>query len=109
MSFVRNLVGQFRFQECVSSCTYFLAAATWLVAIAIPNVASAATYKATLLHPAGFDVSEARGVSNGSQVGNGRSSGGAGVTHALLWYGTATGVVDLHPTGFLRTEARGVS
>jgi hypothetical protein len=57
------------------------------------------------LHPAGFDGSEAVGVSGNHQVGNGTIGD---VHHALLWGGTASSAIDLHPTdlnGFIHSFA----
>jgi hypothetical protein len=59
------------------------------------------------LHPAGYDLSSAKSVAGGSQVGWGRTTGGD--VHALLWQGTAESFVDLHPAGFDFSEATGIS
>ena len=81
-------------------------AASWL-GLVIANCARAVTYKATLLHPAGFDSSLARGVSGASQVGHAVTD--VGSEHALLWNGTAASVVDLNPAGFYSSRANSVS
>jgi hypothetical protein len=57
--------------------------------------ARAVTYTATLLHPSDFLTTSGTGVSNVSQVGQGSFSGGS---HALLWTGSASSVVDLNGT-----------
>jgi hypothetical protein len=56
------------------------------------------------LHPSGSVSSLAWGVGGGQQVGFGvkmePSGRSAGSDHALLWRGSAAGVVDLTPSGF---------
>jgi hypothetical protein len=69
-----------------------------LVFATLAAPAGAVTYTAKLLHPAGFDNSYAYGVAGASQVGDGAVSV-SGVSHALLWSGTAASKVDLSPTG----------
>lgn len=61
------------------------------------------------LNPGGFTESWAQGISDGRQVGYGRSPATGGRVHALLWRGTAASVVDLHPRGFIDSGAEGVS
>ena len=63
----------------------------------------------TDLHPAGFASSVAAAVSGPHQVGYGVVPVSGGITHALLWSGTAESVVNLHPDGFHTTEATSVS
>lgn len=53
------------------------------------RTASAAFYSVTLLHPAGFQSSEAVSVSGNSQGGFGHDPLTDGFRHALLWSGTA--------------------
>ena len=60
------------------------------------------------LHPAGFDYSYARGISGGSQVGDGFEATSS-QNHALLWSGSAASAVDLHPAGFNYSSAQAVS
>jgi hypothetical protein len=63
------------------------------------------------LHPAGFNWTEAHGVSGTSQAGFGFLAPpltGA-PAHALLWNGSAASVVDLHPPGLIESYAWGVS
>jgi hypothetical protein len=59
----------------------------------------------------GFDGSLAYAIGGGQQVGigQGSSTGGLGVSHALLWSGTANSAVDLHPTGFDNSTAFGTN
>ncbi len=64
------------------------------------------TYTVTDLHPSGFANSQALGIADGQQVGSGVAPG---VSHALLWRGSAGSVVDLHPSGFLGSQAFGAS
>jgi hypothetical protein len=63
------------------------------------------------LQPAGSIVSsEARAVSQNTQVGTGYTQAYfGGVPHALLWHGSAASVVDLMPAGFTLSEAYGVA
>jgi hypothetical protein len=59
------------------------------------------------LHPAGYQMSEAFGVSKGQQVGWGMNS--SGYWRALLWTGSSGSVVDLTPPGFGHSSATGVA
>ncbi len=81
----------------------------WVVGLAMAISADAVTYIPTLLHPTGFDRSEANGIAGGSQVGAGAGPTTGGQTHALLWNSTAASVVDLNPVGFDESRAFGVS
>lgn len=65
----------------------------------------AASYTATLLHPAGFDTTYADGASDQIQAGSGKGTSTGGEFHALLWTGTADSVVDLQPIGYGRSFA----
>jgi probable HAF family extracellular repeat protein len=49
------------------------------------------------LHPAGYENSQAFGVSATKQIGYGSFGNVGNNWHALLWSGTAASVVDLHP------------
>lgn len=60
------------------------------------EAACAATYKASLLHPIGFNSSAASGISGTSSVGGGQGVATGSKDHALLWSGTAGDRVDLH-------------
>jgi probable HAF family extracellular repeat protein len=63
------------------------------------------------LHPVRFQESMALATNGSQQVGWGgsrRVGGGtvvSGITHALLWYGTAKSVVDLNPKGLTWSKA----
>ena len=61
------------------------------------------------LHPAGFDSSEARGISGDQQAGWGSGPATKGQIHALLWRGSAASMVDLHPSGFDSSQVLGIS
>ena len=58
---------------------------------------TAASY--VVLHPAGFDASEAL-ATNGSQQGGWAYLLANGGRHATLWSGTSGSAVDLHPAGY---------
>ncbi|MEQ1821584.1 MAG: PxKF domain-containing protein [Fimbriimonadaceae bacterium] len=61
------------------------------------------------LHPAGYQQSAVRGVSSTKQAGYGLDAGG--VSHALVWSGTAASVVDLNqflPIGYTGAQALGM-
>jgi len=64
----------------------------------LETVPATADYTAVILHPSGFDWSEAYGISDGQQVGAGAGTATGGSSHALLWSGTADSYVDLNPS-----------
>ena len=68
----------------------------FIAMVLIGATASVASAQWTVvnLHPAGADVSQAYGVSDGQQVGYAAFDAGG---HAGLWSGTAASWVDLHP------------
>ena len=69
-----------------------------------------ATYTAVLLPSTGFKYTDIAGAFGDTQVGAGIVNGvDNGAFHALLWKGTAAGVVDLNPTGFFDSQALGAS
>ncbi|HEY1684008.1 MAG TPA: hypothetical protein VGG19_04545 [Tepidisphaeraceae bacterium] len=66
------------------------------------------------LNPSGFNYSTARATNGTYQVGSGNftsqgPSGPVSNTHALLWSGSASSVVDLNPPGYSYSEAWGIS
>ncbi len=65
--------------------------------VILTNWAWGAEYTAIDLHPSGFDISSASGISGTQQVGSGSATGYN--PHALLWSGTAASYVDLTPSG----------
>src|SRR5262245_24323371 len=71
--------------------------------------ARAATYAATLLHPAGYTDSYANDAFATGQIGTGRGDTHPSLDHALLWQGTSASVVDLHPDSFTQSFALGAS
>jgi uncharacterized membrane protein len=89
--------------SCCQHALWIFAALSWSAQT------SAVTYTATLLHPLGFDYSQAVNVSGTQQVGDGDVLGGSHSRHALLWNGTAGSFVDLNPAGFSASLATGVS
>jgi hypothetical protein len=61
------------------------------------------------LHPTGYESSEIWGAWEGTQVGTGyKRINNVRHQYALMWNGTAEGVVDLHPTGANASIARAV-
>jgi probable HAF family extracellular repeat protein len=87
-----------------------------------PLLWSGSAASAVNLQPVGFGDVWVLGVGGGQQVGYGttgyytnygKSKGSTptfvGQTHALLWTGTATSVVDLNPPGFTYSAAYGVT
>src|SRR5262249_30406543 len=59
------------------------------------------------LNPAGFVGSDIYGISNGTQVGDGKKPNG-GSWHALMWSGSAASAIDLHPSGYNESTALAV-
>lgn len=87
----------------------------WLIALLCTHVAiwipcssirAGVVYTTIDLQPAGFGLTEAGGVEDGQQVGDG---GVAGQTHALLWSGSAQSAIDLNPPGFTYSTALKIS
>ncbi|HZP81752.1 MAG TPA: VCBS repeat-containing protein [Chthonomonadaceae bacterium] len=73
-----------------------LSPALAILVLAVTSLSAArAQYAFVSLHPAGFSLSNAQGVSGGQQVGFGKWSDGH--KHALVWNGSAASVIDLHP------------
>jgi hypothetical protein len=62
---------------------------------------AALAYEVVFLEPPGVHPSYALGVGGGQQVGYGMGPG----NRALLWTGSAGGVVDLHPAGYVQSQA----
>lgn len=56
------------------------------------------------LQPNGYGLAAVRGIAGGQQVGAAQSNVD-GNNHAVLWNGSAAGVVDLHPAGALNSSA----
>ena len=76
---------------------------------AVPLAASAALYRATLLHPPGFAGSFAVGASAGVQGGAGCGDATGGESHAFLWMGSAASVIDLNPADFKWSYVEAIS
>lgn len=72
-------------------------------------VCGAQEYRMTILHPQGFDRSEAAAGSAGQQAGLVVGSSTNSRPHAALWTGSSRSYVDLHPTGYLESLVWGVS
>jgi hypothetical protein len=84
----------------------FLVASLALFTLGLLAGGARAQYTATILNPLPFEAS-AQGAAGGTQVGGVSLFGG--ISHALLWSGSAASVVDLHPAGFDSSYARGIS
>jgi hypothetical protein len=66
------------------------------------------------LHPSGYAASGIAGADAGYQVGaaypDASTLGNSNtISHALMWHGTATDIVNLHPAGFTHSSASDVS
>lgn len=73
----------------------------WLSSVG--GAALAESYVATLLDPGGVIRSTAAGIFGSNQVGFSDLSNTT--SHALLWHGTASSVVDLNPSDLYLSEA----
>jgi len=74
-----------------------------------PNDATA-RYVAIDLHPSAYVFTDGWGIGDGEQAGQSDfSNTRPGVTHALLWRGSALSVVDLNPNGFINSVAYATS
>src|SRR5262245_16911788 len=69
----------------------------------------AANYAVTLLHPNGFDQSNAYGAFGIQQVGWAWQADSGIEAHAVMWSGAASTSIDLHPTGFIGSYANSAS
>lgn len=75
-----------------------------------PQTPPAAQYIAIDLHSSAYAFTDGLGIGNGEQAGQSEASRlQPGVTHALLWRGSALSVIDLHPSGFDVSVAQATS
>ncbi len=65
---------------------------------------TSSTASAIDLHPPGYSDSYGQGISGSKQVGYGYVSS-TGLSHALLWSGSAASTIDLNPAGFTDSYA----
>jgi hypothetical protein len=82
--------------------------AALLALLAVSPHEAWAQYIAIDLHSSAYVHTEGLGIGDGEQAGQSQSSppnGQLGVTHALLWRGSAASVIDLHPDGFKNSGA----
>src|SRR6185436_2821325 len=91
----------------VHAVRWAVIAAIALAAMALRGPRAGAAYVAVDLHPTGFALSDAHGVSGTQQVGRGWGSTTSSITKALLWNGTAASAVNLNPSGFRQSWAYG--
>ena len=121
------------FMKIVKNCRTAARIVFWAALAAdlvvLPLASQAAAYFYTDLTPRGSIESAGLGISGGQQVGSACCPATAGLLpatdavnpaqastcgrpagrHALLWFGSASSVVDLNPSGFLYSEATGAS
>jgi uncharacterized membrane protein len=75
----------------------------------VGSTARAAHYAVTLLHPSGFDQSNAYGAFGTQQVGYAWQADVGIESHAMMWDSAAGAVRDLHPANFVGSQALGAS
>lgn len=85
--------------EASSADRQFSSAALW----------NLSTGEAVFLKPAGTYTSSRAMATNGSQQVGYAMVNNLGISHAMVWNGTAESDVDLHAGGFIKSTARGTS